>query len=191
MGTRHHGEHVQDPNVDLIVRTRLNSYVSPKAEIRSSPVRGRGLFATGEFRLGEVVYVMGGYVFTRQSSESGSSLFQGREIQIADNLFIGAIHPEDSMIASNHSCDPNTAVQGQIIFVALREITAGEELTHDWATTDDADYAIKCRCGTSACRRIITGKDWQRKDLQQKYRGLFSWYLEQKIELGDFGNGSV
>jgi hypothetical protein len=25
---------------------------------------------------------------------------------------------------------------------------------------------------------------WQRKDLQQKYRGLFSWYLEQKIEPG-------
>jgi len=48
------------PNIDLTVRTRLNSYVSPKAEIRSSPARGRGLFAAGEFRLGELVYVMVG-----------------------------------------------------------------------------------------------------------------------------------
>ena len=52
------------PNIERIVRTRLNSHVSPKAEIRTSLIRGRGLFATGEFRLGEVVYVMGGYVFT-------------------------------------------------------------------------------------------------------------------------------
>jgi hypothetical protein len=64
------------------------------------------------------------------------------EIQIGHNLFIGAVHPDDCMIAS---------------------------------------------CGSAACRRIITGKDWRQNDLQQKYRGLFSWYLEQKIELGDLG----
>ena len=154
-------------------------------------MRGRGLFAIGAFRPGEVVYVMGGYVFTRSPSENIGGMFQRSEIQIADNLFIGAIHPDDSMIASNHSCDPNTAVQGQIIFVALREIAAGEELTHDWATTDDAIYAVECRCGSTTCRRIVTGKDWQQKDLQQKYRGMFSWYIEQKIEFGDLGFESV
>ena len=179
------------PNIDRIVRTRLNSYVSPNAEIRSSPICGRGLFAIGKFRPGEVVYVMGGYVFTRPPSENIRSLFQRSEIQIGNNLFIGAIHPDDSMIASNHSCDPNIAVQGQIVFVALREIAAGEQLTYDWATTDDAVYAIECRCGSGACRRNITGKDWQQKELQQKYRGLFSWYLEQKIEFGDVGLESV
>lgn len=178
------------PNFDRIVRTRLNSYVSPKADIRSSPNRGHGLFAIGKFRHGEIVYVMGGYVFTRPPSENTGSLFQRTEIQIGNSLFIGAIHSDDSMIASNHSCDPNTAVQGQIIFVALREIVAGEELTHDWATTNDAVHAIQCRCGT-ACRRIITGKDWQQKDLQQKYRGMFSWYLEQKSEFGDVDLESV
>jgi hypothetical protein len=26
-------------------------------------------------------------------------------------------------------------------------------------------------------------KDWQREDLQEKYRGMFSWYLQQKIEV--------
>ena len=123
------------PNIDLIVRARLNSYISPKAEIRGSRgAMGAALFPTGKFRPGEVVYVMGGYVFTRPPSENTGSLFQRSEIQIGDNLFIGAIHPDDSMIASNHSCDPNTAVQGQIIFVALREISPGEELTYDWAT---------------------------------------------------------
>ena len=119
----------------------------------------------GKFRHGEIVYVMGGYVFTRPPSENTGSLFQRSEIQSENNLFIGAIHPDDSMIASNHSCDPNTAVHRQILFVALRQIAAGEELTHDWATTDDAVYAIQCRSGTAARRRIITGKDWRQKDL--------------------------
>ena len=69
----------------------------------------------------------------------------------------------------------------------LREIAVGEELAYDWATTDDAVYAIECRCGSAACRRIITGKDWHQRDLQRKYHGLFSWYLEQKIEFGGLG----
>ena len=29
---------------------------------------------------------------------------------------------------------------------------------------------------------IITGKDWMRKDLQEKYRGGFCWHLQRKIE---------
>jgi uncharacterized protein len=74
------------------------------------------------------------------------------------------------------------------VFVALRQIAAGEELTHDWATTDNDDYTLVCRCGAPGCRGIITGKDWQREDLQQKYRGLFSWYLQQKIEAGSPGD---
>ena len=68
------------------------------------------------------------------------------------------------------------------MFVALRPIAAGEELTHDWATTDNDDYTLECRCGAPACRGIITGKDRRRKDLQQKYRGLFSWYLQRAID---------
>lgn len=53
------------------------------------------------------------------------------------------------MIFSNHSCEPNIGVQGQIIFVAMRDIAAGEELTHDWATTDDDNYEMRCHCGAS------------------------------------------
>ena len=163
------------------------SYLSPKATFRSSPIHGRGLFATGELRPGEIVCVKGGHIFTRATLEKIAPMLGPAEIQIADDLFIGPIHPEERegcMIFSNHSCDPNIGVQGQIVFVALRAIAAGEELTHDWATTDDDDYTLVCRCGATGCRRTITGKDWQRGDLQRKYRGLFSWYLQQKINAG-------
>ena len=98
------------------------------------------------------------------------------EIPIADNLYIGPLRAEEregSMIFSNHSCEPNIGVQGQIVFVAMRDIAAGEELTHDWATTDDEDYRMECRCGAATCRKIVTGKDWQKPELQEKIRRVY------------------
>jgi hypothetical protein len=166
------------------------SYLSPKATVRHSPIHGRGLFAAGEFRPAEIVCVKGGHIFTRERLDKVAPLLGPAEIQIADDLFIGPVQPEQregSMIFSNHSCEPNIGVQGQIIFVALRRIAAGEELTHDWATTDDDEYTLVCRCGAAGCRGTITGKDWQREDLQRKYRGFFSWYLQQKIDAGIVG----
>ena len=88
---------------------------------------------------------------------------------------------EGSMIFSNHSCDPTIGVRGQIIFVAMRPIRAGEELTHDWAMTDDDDSSMACGCGAQNCRGTVTGKDWQRPELQTRYAGYFSSYLLQKI----------
>ena len=67
------------------------------------------------------------------------------------------------------------------MFVAMRDIEAGEELTHDWATTDDDRYEMACHCGAPNCRKVITGQDWRRKDLQEKYRHYMSWYLQDKL----------
>ena len=70
------------------------------------------------------------------------------------------------MLYTNHSCDPNIAIQGQIIFVAMRDIAPDEELTHDWATTDDLDCEMECHRGRPNCRRIVTGKDWMKRELR-------------------------
>jgi uncharacterized protein len=169
------------------------SYLSPKVTIRCSPIDGRGLFAAEDLNPGEIVCVKGGHVFTRAILKRVAPSLGPAEIQIANDLFFGPIcadEREGGMFFSNHSCDPNIhpctggrgfAVQGQIVFVALRRISAGEELTHDWATTDDDDYRLECHCGSPKCRGIVTGKDWQREDLRQRYRGMFSGYLQQKI----------
>ena len=62
------------------------------------------------------------------------------------------------------------------------DLAAGEELTHDWATTDDLDYEVTCNCGAANCRGTITGKDWMKPELQRKYAGWFSWFLQRKID---------
>ena len=161
------------------------SYISPKAAIGASRIHGKGLFAVGAIAAGEVVCVKGGYVFDRDTLRSMPGWFRAAEIQLDEDLFIGPLEEaerEGSMIYSNHSCAPNIGVRGQVVFVAMRDIEAGEELTHDWATTDDDVYELECRCGSANCRRVITGKDWRRKELQEKYNGYFSWYLTEKIK---------
>jgi SET domain-containing protein len=160
------------------------SYLSPKAAVRDSPIHGRGLFAVEPMIKGDIVAIKGGYIFDRARRDRLHPLLGPAEIAIADGFFIGPMtedEREGGMIFSNHSCDPNIGVRGQIVFVAMRDIQPGEELTHDWATTDDEVYEMPCRCRAANCRQVITGQDWRRKDLQVKYQGYMSWYLQQKM----------
>ena len=161
------------------------TYRSPKTEVKASPIEGRGLFARTAIARGEVVAVKGGYVQTAEQWSRLQPVLGAADIQLTEDLVIAPVHPDErdgAMLYTNHSCDPNIAIQGQIVFVAMRDIAAGEELTHDWATTDDGDYAMTCHCGSPRCRGTVTGKDWRRNDLRQKYRGWFCWFLQRKID---------
>ena len=161
------------------------SYHSPKTAVRPSPIHGRGLFATTDIAKDEIVGVKGGHIVTREQLEEITPLLGPVEIQIDDDLFIAPVAEEEregSMLYSNHSCDANLGISGEITFVALRDIAAGEVLTHDWCITDNGDYSLRCNCGSPNCRGTLTGKDWQRSDLQKKYSGYFSTYLQKKIE---------
>ena len=161
------------------------TYRSPKTEVRDSPIHGKGLFAKASIGAGEIVAVKGGHIFTTQQWKTLEPRLGPAEVQIADALFIAPETREEcpgSMMYTNHSCEPNIALQGQIVFVAMRDIAPGEELTHDWATTDDLDDAMECRCGRPTCRRVVTGQDWRKRELQEKYRGWFCWFLQRKID---------
>ena len=146
------------------------SYRSPKTDVRESKIHGRGLFATADIGKDEIVAIKGGHIIDRATLQ--------REITP-----VNEDEREMSMLYSNHSCDANLGMRGEITFVAMRDIRAGEELTHDWATTDDDDYSVECKCGAPNCRKILTGKDWQRPELQKRYAGYFSAHLARKIAL--------
>jgi hypothetical protein len=107
------------------------------------------------------------------------------EIQIDDDLYIAprtAGEVEAGMLNLNHSCDPNVGVRGQITFVTMRDISPGSELTIDYAMIDaDPAERMQCSCGTRDCRKVITGNDWQLPELQRKYIGYFSRYIEDRF----------
>jgi len=161
------------------------SYRSAKTQVRSSPIHGKGLFARENISKLEIIAIKGGYIIDRHQWSQLEPLMHDSEIQIADEFFIAPVKPaqrDGTMVYINHSCEPNAAIMGQIVYVAMRDIKADEEITADWATTDDLDYTLTCHCGSKACRGTITGKDWMDPVLQKKYQGWFCWFLQRKID---------
>jgi uncharacterized protein len=163
------------------------SFLSPKTQVRESKIHGHGLFAIADMAKDQIVAVKGGHIVDRKTLRQKIAPRLGPvEIQIDYDLFIAPVTGEErelSMLYSNHSCNPNLGLRGEITFVAMRDIRAGEELTHDWAMTDDDDYSVECKCGAPVCRKSLTGKDWQRPDIQKRHAGYFSAYLARKIVL--------
>ncbi|KKU92276.1 MAG: Nuclear protein SET [Microgenomates group bacterium GW2011_GWA1_48_10] len=165
----------------------LLTWVSPKAvKGKTSKIEGKGLFALQKISKDEIVAVKGGHIVDRRAMDEIWKWNEDSELQIADDLYITPLEKSEiggSMMYLNHSCEPNVGLAGNIIFVAMRDIDSGEELTIDYAMIDgDEDDAMECRCGSRNCRKTIRGTDWKRKDLQEKYKGYFSWFLEQRIK---------
>ncbi|MFQ5933362.1 MAG: SET domain-containing protein [Dehalococcoidia bacterium] len=163
------------------------TYFSSKTEKRGSDIEGRGLFAREPISKGEIVVVKGGYVMTKAQRDKVGEELGPAEIQVTEELFIGPAtqrEREGGMMHLNHSCQPNLGLQGQIVFVALRDIAKDEELSFDYAMTDDEPYEeMECNCGAPGCRRVVTGRDWMGKEIQQKYDGYFSWFIQRRIDI--------
>src|SRR5579883_2239866 len=161
------------------------SWTSPKTEKgRASGIAGRGLFAVAPIAAGEIVAIKGGHIVDRATLDANAALIGDSYIQIADDAFLAPLEAgevERVMLFLNHSCAPNVGVMGNVLFVAMRPIAAGEELTIDYAMIDDEDYELACRCGMAGCRGTISGRDWRRPELQARYGGYFSAYLLAKM----------
>src|SRR5438477_2244654 len=138
------------------------SYRSSKTEVLESKIHGRGLFAAANIAKDEIVAVKGGHIIDRETLREKITPRLGPvEIQIDDDLFIAPVTDQErklSMLYSNHSCNANLGMRGEITFVAMRDIRAGEELTHDWAMTDDDDYSVECKCGAP---QLPKNSHWQ------------------------------
>lgn len=162
----------------------MRSRISDKVEIRSSGINKRGMFAKELIYKGEIVYIKGGHIITRD--ELFTSAVINSYLPISDEYYMGALNTEEEesiKLYNNHSCEPNCGMHGEITFVAIRDIKPGEELTIDYAFIDNEDYSFECHCGSSQCRHIVTGFDWKIRELQHKYYPYFAQYLKDKIDL--------
>ena len=163
----------------------ISSYISPKAaKGRPSAIEGRGLMAVAPIAAGEIVAIKGGHIVDTATLQALPERLQNSDVQIADGFHLVALEEaeyEPVMLFLNHSCAPNVGFAGNIVLVAMRDVTAGEELTTDYALFDDYDGSMECACGAPSCRGTIGGRDWQRADLQRKYGRYFSSYLLARV----------
>ena len=161
------------------------SYISPKAvKGGTSNIAGRGLFVVAPIAAGETVAIKGGHIVDSATMHQLPPRLQNSEIQIVEGFHLVALTEDEYepvMLYINHSCRPNVGFAGNVVLVAMRDVDPGEELTTDYALFDVDDHDMACQCGTPACRRVITGRDWQLPELQDRYRGYFSWYLQERI----------
>lgn len=123
-------------------------------EVRPAEGKGLGLFTSVPRRRGEVVFVAQGA--TRINHFEGEECYEYPDWYSVDkDTWVEIIDP---YIRANHSCEPNLGLDGRRVFVALRDIAAGEELTYDYSVTDDElDWFMEeeCRCHSSNCRKRI------------------------------------
>lgn len=160
----------------------VSSKLSEKVEVREKSLNGKGIFAKEDIKEGEIVFIKGGHILTRD--ELFYSGIINSYFPISDKYYLGARNKDEEekiKLYQNHSCDPNVGLHGEITFVAMRDIKKDEELTVDYAFIDNEEYSFKCTCGSSNCRGTITGYDWKLKQLQDKYYDYFAQYLKDKI----------
>lgn len=165
-----------------------HSYITDKVEVRRSGINRRGVFAVKALKKDEVICVWGGYIISQKEFDRLSKK-EFRDIEdyatvIADGFYLvsckkGGLEDDDFF---NHSCAPNAGIKGQIMMVAMRDIRPEEEITYDYCMTDaDFDYSFACACGAKQCRKRVSTSDWKNPALQRRYKGYFSWYIQEKI----------
>lgn len=163
----------------------MKTYKSPKTIAKKSLKEGNGLFAISKICKDEIVAIRSGHIVNIEEAEILDQKLGDFSLQIADEFFIcpkTRNEIDDVALYINHSCEPNIGIDGQINFVAMRDIEQGEELCLDYAMAMTTNYRMECNCRAKNCRGIITGEDWEIKELQTKYGNYFAWFILKKIK---------
>lgn len=170
-------------NNDKPLDIEETSYISPKLKLFLSKKDRFGLLSYVPVDIGELLVVWGGTIITKNTFYQFPKDIQRMSVQIEEDIFFVSTRISASDYV-NHSCDPNAVLVGQIVLIAFRPISVGEEICYDYATSEGEHYDdFKCNCGTSLCRGYITGDDWKIPELWDRYEGYFSPYLQRRIDL--------
>lgn len=167
-----------------------NNWLNPVLEVRTSNIGGKGVFSKENIVRGTRLAIFGGQLMLIDEIRNLPKNLQGYTIQIEERFILGppqnSTEPDETDFF-NHSCEPNSGLKGQMFLVAMRDIKKNEEITFDYAMVvsesvgSDFVFEMECKCGYSNCRKKITENDWKLPEIQKKYCGFFSQYLQEKI----------
>ena len=173
--------------------------LTDKVSIETGKIHGNSWVANEDIAEGEVIWwIDDDYVpiyeknitFEQMESwdEQTQKKFMGLAYQVDEGVLEGlldvSVVPFDTLkeYYVNHCCDGNSWYDTDRRLIALRPIKKDEEINYDYALTESHKYfKLNCLCGTSKCRKTVSGDDWMIEELQQRYKGHFLSYLEEKI----------
>lgn len=136
-------------------------------EIRDSKF-GKGLFALEDLKAGTVLCKVSGK--EKELTLAQTISLKEKESHAIQIDFDRYLLCESPFLYSNHSCNPNSAVNEKLELYALSNIKAGEEIFWDYSTSMlERHWTMQCSCGEKNCRKTITDFDLLPKTLQEKY----------------------
>lgn len=137
---------------------------------RRPGLHGSGVFAAAALAAGEYVGPYRGTVMTDEEWEARHPDTDNFCFSVNDGAnavaLDGGSGERNALQYINHSCEPNARMREvftdgcwHVAVVALRDVRAGEELSHDYKlVTDDADdpeLLLPCTCGAARCRGTL------------------------------------
>jgi len=142
---------------------------------------GKGLFATKDIAANTVLCTVTGQKLTFQQTIALNER-ESHSLQIGLDQYILCDSP---FLYSNHSCEPNCALNAQLQLFALQDLKKGEELFWDYSTSMlERHWTMKCSCGSKHCRRLITDFDLLPETLQAIYleKGIVLPFIAAQLQ---------
>lgn len=154
-----------------------------KVIIKETEKYGKAVFAKANVKKGEVIGVFNGKVYEAERAmllPDVPPLRAGRHaVQFEKNKWRdGKVRGVARYIA--HSCDPNCGIKNLFEVVAMRDIEKGEEITWDYAMTENSDFRMECKCGAKCCRKVVGAYSMLTPKFRKKYKGYISEWLTKK-----------
>ena len=131
--------------------------LAPGLAIKQSTIHGKGCFATKPFLRRHRIAEYAGEKITNAEARRRAHRKTLRICEVNNRWSLDGSRGGNGTHYINHSCRRNAFMKilyDHILFIALRDIEAGEEITIDYETTLHPDDK-RCICGTATCRGTI------------------------------------
>jgi len=125
--------------------------------IKPSSIHGKGCFATKDFKRRHKIAEYAGEKISNAEANRRAHRKTLRICWVNNRWSLDGSRGGNGTHYINHSCTPNAFMQilyDHILFIALRNIEPGEEITIDYETTLHPDDK-RCICGAPSCRGTI------------------------------------
>ncbi|MEI7620008.1 MAG: SET domain-containing protein-lysine N-methyltransferase [Candidatus Falkowbacteria bacterium] len=113
--------------------------------IKKSKINNKGVFASHDFKKGDVVLLWKPKVISKEEFEKLTKKNNNYLVEQDGNYFL--MQPPEKFV--NHSCDPNTRALNKSD-IAIRDIKTGEEVTSSYLSSGS-----NCNCGSKNCKGKI------------------------------------
>ena len=131
--------------------------LAPGISVDKSAIQGMGCFSITHFRGRCKIAEYTGERITNAEANRRATRRKLRICAINNRWSLDGSRGGNGTHYINHSCEPNAYMKilyGHILFIALRDIKAGEEITIDYESTLHSNKK-RCTCGAPSCRGTI------------------------------------